>query len=111
VTRYEEPLDAARLAAEQAAERARLCDRLETMWSGLQQDIEEQRRESERGVDPRLQQLQLQAIKLQMALWRMTGAPLPEPEPEVDPAKVLFDAQQVAADALERVAAKIADGE
>lgn len=110
MTSYDQPLDAARLAEQQATERARLCDRLETMWRGLQQDIETQRDTSERGVDPRSQQLQLQIIKVQAQLWRMLGAPLPEPEPEPDPEKLLLDAQQTAADALDRVAKKIAAG-
>jgi hypothetical protein len=70
-----------------------LCDRLETMWHGLQRDIETQREESERGVDPRLQQLQLQIIKLMASLWRMTGTPLPEPEPEPDPEAEAHDAR------------------
>lgn len=82
---YDTPLSAQELAERQPEERARLCDRLETMWQGLQRDIETQRQESERGVDPRLQQLQLQTIKLQAQLWRMTGAPLPEPPPAPDP--------------------------
>jgi hypothetical protein len=93
VANYEEPLDAQRLAAEQAFERASLCARLETMWQGLQTDIVTQREESERGVDPRLQQLQLQTIKLQAQLWRMTGAPLAEPPPAPDPEAEAHDAR------------------
>lgn len=106
--RYDTPLDSNRLASEQATERARLCDRLETMWQGLQTDIQTQRDESERGVDPRLQQLQLQAIKLQMTLWRMTGTPLPEPPAEVDPEVAAIDARRTATAALERVTARLA---
>src|SRR4030065_700075 len=59
------------MAEQQAVERARLCDRLETMWQGLQQDVEYQRETSERGVDPRSQGLQLPVIKLQATLWRL----------------------------------------
>ncbi|HZV81217.1 MAG TPA: hypothetical protein VFF53_03510 [Geobacteraceae bacterium] len=104
---YDTPLDAQRLAAEQPEERSRLCDRLETMWQGLQQDIERQRAESERGVDPRLQQLQLQTVKLQAQLWRMTGTPLPEPPPEPDPETERRDALAEAERALERVRDRI----
>lgn len=105
---YDTPLDASRLAAEQPEERARLCDRLEVMWQGLQQDIERQREESERGVDPRLQQLQLQTVKLQAQLWRMTGSPLPEPPPTPDPEAERRDALAEAEHALELVRDRVA---
>src|SRR4030042_790166 len=81
------------------------------MWQGLQQDVEYQRETSERGVDPRSQALQLQVIKLQATLWRMTGAPLVEPEPEVDPATALVDARGAAAKALDAVTARLAAAE
>lgn len=100
VASYDTPLSAQRLAEEQPEERARLCDRLETMWQGLQEDIERQRHESERGVDPRLQQLQLQTVKLQAQLWRMTGTPLPEPPPAPDPEAERHDALAEAEQAL-----------
>lgn len=107
VTSYDTPLDQARMAAEQPEARARLCDRLETMWQGLQQDIETQREESERGADPRLLQLQLQCIKIQAALWRMTAAPLPEPAPEKDPEAEAHDAQAEAARILAQVSSRL----
>lgn len=107
MTRYDEPLDLERLSRDQALERARMCDRLETMWQGLQVDIEDQRHHSERGVDPRLQQLQLQTIKLQAQLWRMLATPLPEPPPEVDPAKAERNARAEAERALEEVAEQL----
>lgn len=107
--RYDTPLDQVRLAAEQGVERSRICDRLETMWTGLQQDIEFARENSERGVDPRLQTLQLGILKLAATLWRMTAAPLPEPEPEVDPATLAFDARETAEGILASVAAKLAE--
>lgn len=105
---YDDPLDAKRLATEQGLERAKLCDRLETMWQGLQADIEDQRLDSERGVDPRLQQLQLQALKMIASLWRMTAAPLPEPEPEQDPEVAARNARATAEAALERVVERLA---
>ena len=109
--RYATPLDQTRLAKEQGAERARICDRLETMWQGLQQDVEFARDNSERGVDPRLQQLQLQILKLQATLWRMTAAPLAEPEPEADPELLAFDARAAAEGILASVAAKLSEPE
>ena len=107
VTSYDTPLGAERLAAEQPEARAMLCDRLETMWQGLQRDIEDQRLESERGVDPRLQQLQLQIVKLMAQLWRMTGTPLPEPPPETDPDAERHDARAEARAALDRVRSQL----
>jgi hypothetical protein len=108
---YEQPLGLDALAARQALERARLCDRLETMWRGLQADIEEQRHESERGVDPRLQQLQLQTIKMQAQLLRLTGTPMAEPPPEDDPEAARVNAEQVARQMLERVVEKLDEGD
>lgn len=108
MTRYEKPLGAEELAAGAGFERARLCDRLETMWQGLQTDIEEQRHGSERGVDPRLQQLQLAVVKIQAQLLKLTGPMLPEPPPEVDPNKKLVDAAALAAARMEEVVDRLA---
>lgn len=108
---YDQPLDSRRLAAEQPYQRALLCAQLDTMWTGLQEDIEYQRTSSERGVDPRSQQLQLQIIKIKAQLWRMLAAPLPEPEPEPDPQQQLLDARTAAEDVLAQVQAKLAAGD
>lgn len=106
VVEYSSALDMVRLAAEQPAQRAKICDRLETMWRTLQDEIEDQQHGSERGVDPRLWQLQLQTLKLQAQLWRMLAAPLPEPPPEADPEAEAEDNEAAALAALEAVAAK-----
>jgi len=106
VGEYSSALDMARLAAEQPAQRAKICDKLETMWRTLQDEIEGQQRDSERGADPRLWQLQLQTLKLLAQLWRMLAAPLPEVPPEVDPEQEAEDNQAAAMAALEAVAAK-----
>lgn len=108
---YDQPLDSRRLAAEQPYQRALLCAQLDTMWTGLQADIEYQRESSERGVDPRSQQLQLQIIKIKAQLWRMLAAPLPEPEPEPDPQQQLLDARTAAEGVLAQVQAKLAAGD
>jgi hypothetical protein len=110
VASYDEPLDAERMSREQGAERAKICDKLETMFQGLQQDIEYQRLDSERGVDPRLQQLQIQVLKLHAQLWRMTAAPLPEPPPVLDPAAERHDAAAEAAAQLDEISERLADG-
>lgn len=107
---YQTALDMVRLAAEQPAQRAKICDRLETMWKTLQKEIEDQQRNSERGADPRLWQLQLQTLKLQAQLWRMLAAPLPEAPPEQDPDEEARDNRAAAEEALELVAAKAAPG-
>lgn len=96
MTHYEQPLDQARMAELQPEVRAQLCDRLETMWHGLQQDIEKQRDYSERGVDPRLQQLQLQIVKVEAQLWRMLTAPMPQPAEETDPVAAASQARDEA---------------
>jgi hypothetical protein len=111
VNRYEKPLGAEELAAGAGFERARLCDRLETMWQGLQEDIEEQRHGSERGVDPRLQQLQIQVVKIQAQLLKLTGPMLPEPPPEADPQQKLLDAAALAAARMEEVVDRLAADE
>lgn len=105
--RYEAPLDAERMAQEQAAERARICHRLETMWQGLQADIEDQRDHSERGVDPRLQQLQLQVLKLEAQLWRMLTAPMPQPPEPPDPNQAEGLARIEAEQLLEEIAERL----
>lgn len=103
---YASVLDAARMAAEQPAQRAKICDRLETMWKTLQEEIEDQQHHSERGADPRLWQLQLQTLKLQAQLWRMLATPLPEKPPEPDPEQAALDARAAAEEALALTAAK-----
>lgn len=107
MTSYETPLDQARMAAEQPQVRAQLCHRLETMWQGLQTDIEAQRLGSERGVDPRLQQLQLQIVKVEAQLWRMLAAPLPQPPEQVDPQVAAASARDQALEQLEAIEAKL----
>lgn len=107
VSRYEEPLGIDRIAAEQPEERARLCHRLESMWQGMQQDIETQRNDTERGVDPRWLQLQVQVIKLQATLWKMTGTPVPEPPPAIDPAAEHHDAVAEVQESLDRIRGRI----
>lgn len=110
-SRYSEPLDPERMARDQAAERARICDRLETMWSGLQTDIEAQREGSERGVDPRLQQLQLQTLKLQAQLWRMLTVPMAAPVDPGDPAAEEQRARMEAEQLLDEVAGRLGDSD
>lgn len=107
MTRYDKPLGADDLAAGAPFERAKLVDRLETMWQGLQADIEYQRETSERGVDPRSQQLQLQVVKLMAQLLRVTGPMLPEPEPEVDPTAARLDAARLAAEKINEVTERL----
>lgn len=109
MTAYDSPLDLERLSAEQGEQRAKLCDRLETMWQGLQEDIVTQRETSERGVDPRSQQLQLQVLKLQAQLWRLLAAPMPQAPPRPDPEEARVQAQAEAEAQLARVQAALAE--
>jgi hypothetical protein len=106
---YNTPLDEDRLAREQPLARAGLCDRLETMFTTLQQQIETQTLERESGVDIRLFQLQQNCLKLQAQLWGLSKPPPPQPEPEPDPETARIDAEQAARANLARMQERLAD--
>lgn len=106
---YSQPLDEQRMALEQPLARASLCDRAEKMFATLQQEIEDQRLNSERGVDIRLFQLQQNCLKLQAQLWGLAKPPPPVPDPEPDPETARIDAEAAARSKLEALQQRLAD--
>lgn len=103
----DQPLTAEALHEAQPEWRARLFDRLETMWQGLQQDLEYQRNATERGADPRTQAIQLRVVEIQAKLLDLhrPQPPAAEPEPE-GPSEAEIAAVQ--AEAVARIDATIA---
>lgn len=106
---YSQPLDELRLATEQPLARAQLCDRLETMLTSLQREIETQQLESERGVDIRLYQLQQNCLKQLAQLWNLAKPPPPVPEPEPDPEQARINAEAEARSKLQALQRRLAD--
>jgi hypothetical protein len=104
------PLDTETLTNQAPWVRAQLLDRLEGMYQGLCRDIETAELTSERGVDPRLREIQLRVIREMARLCNLDRPPAPTPEPEPDPGVVVADARGLVLEELGRVAGCLEPG-